>query len=160
MKTAVIRIALATVALLTILAFGVALAQEGTNLIVVDSIVWGREGIHDEALTCAQTSRFFHGEQIVWRIKVVDPVTGAEMTDADLTSVEVMLVTGEVFEAEYGGHPPRDPVDEYWTTAWVVPDDFPTGVLDYSIEALANDGRMGELVVFPLTVSSLTIVAQ
>ena len=156
------RILSAIVVAFTFIFIGTAVAQDAANLVVMGDIVIGREGLAEEELssTCTLTSRFEHEQQVVWRIKVIDPVTGAELTDEDLDSVEVLLVDGQVFEMEFGEHPPRDPVDAYWTVNWVIPADFPSGIVDYTIEARASDGRVGELVTFPLDASWLTIIDE
>jgi hypothetical protein len=143
------------VALLT----GTAWAQQAENLIIVHDIVIGHENNTREN-TCVLTNRFRHEQQVVWRIKVIDPLTGEEMGDDALQSVEIMMPDGQVFEAEFGPHPARDPVDDYWSFDWMVPPDYPTGIVNYTIEAVTNDGRTGEMVVFPIPASMLTIIEE
>lgn len=145
--------------LLAALFVGAALAQEPTPLIIVTSVVAGHENNTPE-LTCVQTSRFQHEEQIVWRAKIIDPGTGEEMADDVLEYVRVILPDGQTFDMGFGPHPSRDPVDEYWTLDWVIPADYPSGVLDYDIVAVALDGRTGKNVVFPIESSMLTILPE
>ena len=128
------------------------------NLVVVGDMVIGGE--NNEGATCVLASRFLHEQQVVWRAKVVDPVTNAELTDMELTSVEVTLIDGQVFEMEFGEHPPREPVDSYWTTNWVIPADYPSGIVDFTVMATHSDGRTGELVSFPIEASMLTILPE
>lgn len=132
-------------------------AAASAPLVVVDSVVQGAEGSPRDR-SCVLNSRFLHGQQIVWRIKVLDPATGRPMDDKQLKRVWVELVDGQVFEARYGPHPKNKPVDYYWTTSWVIPSDYPSGVLDYTVYAEARDGRKGENVKFPIESSMLTVL--
>jgi hypothetical protein len=143
------------IALSMVSLFAMAWAQ---NLVVLGDMVIGHENY--EGTTCVLTNRFLHEQQVVFRAKVVDPMTSAELSDAELTSVAVTLVDGQVFEMEYGEHPPREPVDGYWTAAWVIPADYPSGVVDFTITATAADGRTGDLITFPIEASLLTILPE
>lgn len=143
------------IALFMVSLFGVSWAQ---NLVVVGDMVIGRD--NNEGATCVLTSRFLHEQQVVWRAKVVDPMTNAELSDMELASVEITLVDGQVFEMEYGEHPPREPVDAYWTAAWVIPADYPSGVVEFTITATHTDGRTGDLVTFPIEASLLTVLPE
>lgn len=139
--------------------FGVAFAQDTAPLIIVTDVVTGHENNTPEQ-TCVPANRFSADQQIIWRTKVVDPTTGEAMDDGALESVSVVMPDGERFTMSYGGHPGRAPVDYYWTYDWIVPMGYPTGLLDYDVEAVANDGRTGRLVMFPIEASMLTIVPQ
>lgn len=150
---------LAVSAALALLVAGTAWAQDGANLIIVTDIVAGHEN-NTQELTCVATSRFQHEQQIVWRTKVIDPETGERMADDALESVEVVLPDGQRFTMEYGPHPRDEPVDAYWTVDWVIPADYPSGVLNYTVEAVAADGRTGDLVMFPIETSMLTILPE
>ncbi len=151
------RLSTVAVAILAALLFaGFAMAQDAPLVIVTD-MVQGHENAA-EGTTCTLNNRYQHEQQVVWRTKVVDPMTGEFMDDSMLESVTVVMPDGEVFEMAYGGHPGREPVDYYWTYDWVVPLGYPTGVVDFTVEAVANDGRTGLFVMFPIEGSMLTIV--
>ncbi len=154
MRNSNIRTLLTTLAV-AVLAAGLAFGQQ--SLIVLDSVVMGHENNTDE-LTCVQSSQFRHEQQIVWRVKVIDPATSEPMTDADLTAVVLTLPDGQTFDLNFGAHPNGDPLDSYWTTNWVIPADYPSGIVDYTVTATAADGRSGELVTFPIPASTLTIL--
>lgn len=128
-------------------------------LLVTGDFVQGHENA-PEGQTCVANNRYLPGQQIVWRLKVVDPETGQLMDDQALESVTVTLVDGQVFEAKYGGHPHSDPVDFYWTTSWSIPEDYPSGIVDFTVSAKASDGRTGnnETVKFPIESSMITIL--
>jgi hypothetical protein len=99
---------------------------------------------------------------MVWRMRVVDPETGEPMTDEMLDKVEVNLSDDQVFEMEFGPHPPapNPPRDSYWTAAWLVPEDYPTGTLSYVVGATAADGRSGEFKPFDIASSLPTITVE
>ena len=42
----------------------------------------------------------------------------------------------------YGGHPPRDSVDYFWSIGWVIRADYPLGTLRYKIAATDLAGRV------------------
>ena len=107
---------------------------------------------------CVQRSRFSLGEHIVWRIRVYDPQLGTAMDDVALDSVQVLFDDGQLFETRYAGHGAEGAKDFFWTTSWVIPEDYPTGSLGHQIIAKAKDGRTGEFVPFNVSYSLLTII--
>jgi plastocyanin len=107
---------------------------------------------------CFQTNYAHRGELFVFRIRVVDPVTGEDMDDTLLDTVTVVLPDGQTFDAHYGGHPGgSSPTDYFWATAWEVPLNYPTGQLTYQVEATAADGRTGEYHQFNVGSSVMQI---
>ncbi len=99
---------------------------------------------------------------MVWRIKVYDPATGKPMDNSTLDSVVVSLKDGQTFTAAYGGHPgqPGVPVTDYfWSAAWPIPANYPTGTVNYTVTAKAKDGRTGTFNEFNVAPSLLTVVA-
>jgi len=128
-------------------------------LIIDGDTVQGPKNLRDAEKplrSCVQASRFAHNEQIVWRVKVLDGATGAELDDTALISVEVKL-PDQTLALKYGPHPAKDPLDFFWTTSWTVPEDYPSGSLDYSIVATAADGRTATWEQFKVTAALLTI---
>ena len=134
-----------------------AAAAGSVPLVVVDSVVQGAEGSPRDRV-CVLNSRFLHGQQVVWRIKVLDPATGRPMDDKQLKRVWVELVDGQVFEARYGPHPRNNPTDWFWATSWVIPADYPSGSVDYTVYAEAKDGRKGSNVKFEVESSMLIVL--
>jgi hypothetical protein len=141
-------------------------AQENAGqLIVFGDVVQGGQNIPEDQQpmrSCVLTSRFPRNSQIVWRVRVVDPTTGEPMDDTMLDKVEIMLSDGQVFEMEFGVHPPEPnpPRDYYWTAAWLVPKDYPTGTLGYTVLATAVDARTGEFKPFDIPASLPTITDE
>lgn len=130
-------------------------------LIVVHDLVRGSVNIPDaekKDKVCVQSSRYLHNEEIVWRIKVIDPKTGQEMDDQALEKVEVVLADGTVLANKYAPHPKQDPVDHFWAVGWDIPEDYPSGTLNYTINAVAKDGRQGQMVSFKVASALLTIM--
>lgn len=105
---------------------------------------------------CVLASRFTVGDKIVFRVNVIDPLTGEQVEDA---KVAVHLSTGEVLEMELGLHPPnQENAEKFWTVAYEVTEDTPTGTLEYFVRA-ETDTKSGEFRPFRVAPSMLTIVA-
>jgi hypothetical protein len=109
---------------------------------------------------CVQQSRFARSSEVVWRARVMDPVTGVQLDDAALASVQVRLADGQVLDMRFGPHPRDNPTDVFWTTAFDVPADYPTGTLGYEVVATGNDGRTGTFTPFNVAPSLLTITDE
>ena len=127
----------------------------------VDTVL-GPENLTDEerpSKTCVQWSRFAHNEQVVWRVKVLDPLDGSQLDDTALASVQVVMAD-QTLDLHYGPHPRDNPLGYFWTTSWVVPEGYPEGVINYTIEATANDGRTGAWEQFEVAAANLTITAD
>lgn len=132
------------------------------KLAITADTVWGPKNLAaDEraASVCVQKNRFARNEEIVWRAKVIDPATGEPMDDAALASIVVEL-PDQTLEMRYGPHPKDNPTDFFWTVAWLVPENYPSGELPYTIEATATDGRTVTFEQFRVTPARLAITAD
>ena len=109
-------------------------------------------------LDCVQANRFPQGSGIVFRAKVVDPLTGKPLDDKSVKSVTVTLADGSVKDMQYIGRPTKAPTDYFWRFLFKVPSDYPTGMFSYHIDAVANDGRTGTYSQFQLASSMAQIV--
>jgi len=136
------------------------------KLIVTNDLVRGAENIDQSkpaevARICSELSKFMHNERIVWRIKVMDPQTGAFMDDKNVGEVSVKLSDGQVVQAKYGGHggTKDKPADFFWTAGWTVPETYPSGSLTYTVNAAGKDGR-GAMMIndFKVPAAFLTIL--
>lgn len=137
-------------------------AAQGALAIQADTVS-GPLNIPEEmrgSAVCVQQSRFARNSEIVWRARVIDPVTGDELSDEALDTVVVVLGDGQELEMRYGPHPRDNPTDSFWTTSFDVPDDFPTGTLDYEIVATDPDGNTASYKPFDVAPSLLTITDE
>jgi hypothetical protein len=107
---------------------------------------------------CVQWSRFLHNEEVVWRVKVFDPLTGEPMDDTMLASVQVVM-PDQTLDLHYGPHPRDNPLGYFWTVGWDVPEGYPDGVINYTIKATANDGRVGTWEQFEVAAANLTVLS-
>jgi hypothetical protein len=109
---------------------------------------------------CVQQSRFARNSEIVWRARIIDPVSGDELGDDALESVVVNLGDGQTLDMRYGPHPRDNPTDSFWTTSFDIPVDYPTGSLDYEIVAAATDERTASFRPFDVAPSLLTVTDE
>lgn len=109
---------------------------------------------------CVLNSRYPRNGEVVFRTRVTDPVTGEELDDTALQSVQVKLGDGTVLDMNYGGHPHDNPVDFFWATGWDIPADYPTGTVDYEIVATDTNGRTGTFSPFNVQSSLLTVTDE
>lgn len=130
------------------------------NLILTSDTVVGSGGAPAPKTSCILQSQYAEGTQVVFRVRVYDPLTGKQMDDKSVPGVTVSLPNGQNLTCSYSGHPATDPTaDKFWTNCWVIPADYPTGVLNYTINAKAADGRTGSFDNFRVAASYLTITA-
>jgi hypothetical protein len=147
-----------TVFLTLLVAFGVvtmAEAQSTTPLFIAADMVRGPGG---SGPGCVLSNRFMRKEEVAWRIRVED-ATGKELDGKGLKSVVVELSDGQKFPARFGGHPPKAPTAYIWSTAWVIPDDYPTGGFNYKVVATALDDTTQTWEPINTKPSLLTIIA-
>ncbi len=132
--------------------------QAAKNLILSSDMVTGSGGTVAPAAVCVLDNVYKPGEEVVFRIRVYDPATGAQMDNKALSSVTVSLPDGQSFNASYGGHPSTNPLDHFWSYCWVIPNNYPTGTISYTATATAVDGRTGTFDNFNVQPSLLTVV--
>ena len=143
--------------------FAAVSAQDAVPLFVYGDTVQGGKNMPEDqkaAKDCVLNNRFPRNSQIVWRIRVVDPMIGQAMDDTTLDKVEVTLGDSTVIALEFGGHPPQQNREFYWAGPWLVPKDYPTGTLPYTVMATAKDGRTGEYKPFDIPTSLLSITDE
>jgi len=107
--------------------------------------------------SCVQLNRFAKNEEIVFRVRVYDPTTGKPMDDKQIDKIEVKMKDGKVLDpAKYGPHPKEPPNEYFWTTSFVIPEDYATGTLDYTITATDKEKRVGTFKQLPLAPLTIT----
>jgi hypothetical protein len=134
-------------------------AQEAKKLFFEGDIV--RHALADQAGPfCVLTNQFKRREAVGWRIRVLAS-SGTTADDKALKSVVVELGNGQKLPAHYGPHPPKGSpsTDEFWSTHWEIPADFPTGSLGYKVVATMMDDTTQTWEPFTRAPTQLTVIA-
>jgi hypothetical protein len=111
---------------------------------------------------CVLTSQFKRLEKVVFRIRVVDGA-GKPVDDKGLKSLVVELPDGKKITAHHDRHPPPHlgpAADHFWSAAWIIPADYPSGTFAYKVVATGTDGRTQTWQPFTMRPSQLTIAAN
>lgn len=100
---------------------------------------------------CAQSSVFRRGYQIVFRMYIVNAHTGKVLTGKDLSKVLLRIPGVKDISVPFrpqGGTP--DATSPWlWSTAWLVPSDYPLGKFTFSVVAKVKRGTdKGKSVTF------------
>src|SRR5437870_10903883 len=93
---------------------GPAQAQQPQKLFLEGDIVRGNTALGATGPICVLNSQFKRGENVVFRMRVRTP-TGQFLDEKGIKSITVELTDGQKFNARFGGHPPRQPTDFFWT---------------------------------------------
>lgn len=116
---------------------------------------------------CILTNRFKHGENVGFRLYVIDG--GTSKAEESATVVVHISAGGKSYDvpAKYRGIAQKDesganmPIHTgMWTAKWTVPDDAPTGTLQYSATAKDKYGRTVEWTPLGDRRSFVTIVSD
>lgn len=100
---------------------------------------------------CTLRNRFKHGENVGFRLYAVDG--GSGKAEESATVIVHITTGGKSYDlpAKYRGVPQKNetgmnmPIRPgMWTAKWLVPDDAPTGTLQYSATAKDKFGRTAE----------------
>ena len=114
---------------------------------------------------CTMTNRFKHGDNVGFRLYVIDGATGK--ADDSATVIVHISSGGRTYDlpAKYRGIAQKNesgmnmPIRPgMWTAKWTVPADAPTGTVQYSAKAKSKDGRTAEWTPFGDRRSYVTIV--
>jgi len=114
-----------TAVVATFVAHVPAKAQDLQKLFVEGDIVRGNTPLGATGPICVLTSQFKRGENVVFRIECAIR-RASRSTRPGIKSIEVELADGRKLPTRYGGHPPRQPTDFFWTAAWMIPENYPT----------------------------------
>jgi hypothetical protein len=137
--------------------------QVATFLILQGDTVRSPEGLTDEEktfLSCTQQSRFPQGSRIVWRFRVLDPITNKALDDKAIKSFDLTLPDGKTVAFKYGGHggTPEARLEFFWTAGFTVAADYPTGAFNFQLKATSLDGAIGSWNQFKVPAAQLQIV--
>jgi hypothetical protein len=111
---------------------------------------------------CVLNGQFKRMEKIVWRVRLLDQ-DGKMLDDKAIKKLNIQLPDGRVMpEAHHGWHPGNRPVaeatDYFWTIAWIVPEDYPTGTFSYKLVATDMQGKEHVWEPFKVRSSQLAIL--
>jgi hypothetical protein len=137
-------------------------AKTTTVFLYVDTEAAASEGVLGD---CEQANLFQHGQQILFRVAGTETHSGVTLQPADVSVLNVNIpgvkkaipfVWGEhSFGVVKGDAPP-----EYWTAVWTVPKNYPLGVVNFNVHAVAKTNSKLSIIwhQIPIVASSLTIV--
>ena len=124
-------------------------AQEAQKLFIEGDIVRGNTPAGITGPVCVLANQFKRKESVVFRIRVRS-VAGEPLDDKSLKGITVELSDGQKFPASYRPRPPAnvrtafglsEPLDYFWSAAWLIPQDYPTGSLSYRVVATDIQGN-------------------
>jgi hypothetical protein len=143
--------------LLAVPAFaGLARAQATQKFFFEGDIVRGNTPDGATGPICVLANQFKRRENAIFRVRVRD-ATGQALDDKSLKSVVVQLMGGQTFAARYAVRPPANviaalrlpgPTDTWWSAAWRIPQDFPTGTVTYKVTVTDMQGNSQEWAPF------------
>jgi len=135
---------------------GTAHAQAPQKLFVEGDIVRGNTPDGATGPICVLANQFMRRENAIFRIRVRD-AAGRPLDDKKLKSVVVQLMGVQTLAARYASRPPANviaalklpgPIDYWWTAAWRIPGDFPTGTVTYKVMVTDMEGNSQEWAPF------------
>jgi hypothetical protein len=124
-------------------------AQDVQKLFIEGDIVRGNTPNGITGPVCVLANQFKRKENVIFRIRVLNAM-GQPLDDKALRSLTVELSDGQKIPASYRARPPRnimatlgisEPLDYFWSSAWLIPDDYPTGSLSYRVVATDSQGN-------------------
>jgi hypothetical protein len=112
---------------------------------------------------CVLNGQFKRLEKVVWRVRLLD-ADGKPLDDKAIKSIDVQLPDGTKVSGRYGFHPggqsPREnATDFFWTAAWIVPEEYPSGTFVYKVTATDNSGKTHDWEPFKVKSSQFAVVA-
>jgi hypothetical protein len=140
-----------------VLGFGqVSAAQEAQKMFIEGDIVRGNTPNGITGPVCVLANQFKRKENVIFRIRVRN-IAGQPLDNKNIKSIVVELSDGKRYPAEYRARPPvavraalglTGPLDYFWSAAWLIPQDYPTGSLSYRVVATDMQGNTQEWTPF------------
>jgi hypothetical protein len=143
------KLPLATLCLAALGFADISAAQEAQKLFIEGDIVRGNTPAGITGPVCVLANQFKRKENVVFRIRVRS-AAGQPLDDKSLKGITVELSDGQKFQASYRPRPPAnvrtrfglsEPTDYFWSAAWLIPQDYPTGSLSYRVVATDTQGN-------------------
>ncbi|HSG13253.1 MAG TPA: hypothetical protein VLA22_05230 [Gaiellaceae bacterium] len=125
-----------------------ALAQAPQRLNVflyVDTVNGSRPapGTKPRPVGCSQSNNWRRGEQVVFRIWGSVADTGAILNTENVKYAYVSVPGQPNMKLNWGPHGARDNRVWFWTSAWIVPADYPLGSLTARIVFKTEENKFG-----------------
>lgn len=133
-----------------------AAAHEAHKMFIEGDIVRGNTPNGNTGPVCVLANQFKRKENVIFRIRVRN-IAGQPLDDKNIKSIVVELSDGKRYSAEYRARPPvavrvalglSGPIDYFWSAAWLIPQDYPTGSLSYRVVATDMQGNTQEWTPF------------
>jgi hypothetical protein len=130
----------------------VAEAQEPQKLFIEGDIVRGNTPNGNTGPVCVLANQFKRKENVIFRVRVRNAF-GEPLDDKQIKTISVELSDGKKYPAAYRARPPvavrtalglTGPIDYFWSAAWLIPPDYPTGSLSYRVVATDVEGNSQE----------------
>jgi hypothetical protein len=127
-------------------------AQEAQKMFIEGDIVRGNTPSGITGPVCVLANQFKRKENVIFRIRVRN-IFGQPLDDQKIKSIVVELSDGKKYPAAYRARPPvavraalglTGPIDYFWSAAWLIPQDYPTGSLSYRVVATDMEGNSQE----------------
>ena len=107
---------------------------------------------------CVLNNQFKRLEKVVFRIRVLDQ-DGKSLDDKGIKSLFVELPGGQRLQAGYNQHPPRgEAADHFWSAAWIIPTEQPTGTFAYKATVTSLDGQTQSWEPFKIKGTQFAVV--
>jgi len=148
-KLNVMVLSLAVTGFANVSVVNVSAAQEAQKLFIEGDIVRGNTPSGITGPVCVLANQFKRKENVVFRIRVRN-AAGQPLDDKNIRSIVVELSDGQKIQASYRARPPvnvraafglSEPADYFWSAAWLIPQDYPTGSLSYRVVATDMQGN-------------------
>jgi hypothetical protein len=137
-----------------------AVAQDNARLAISGDMVLGVTPRIKGPPPCVLSSEYRKGEMVVFRARVTDAHTGQALDASGVASVTLEVSNGQKFPMKFGPHPPKNSTDNFWTAAWMIPEDHPTGSFTYKVIATNKNGASFTWEPFKIVASNLTIIEK
>ena len=135
------------------------MAQEAPKLFFEGDIVRGA-GPSAKGAPCVLNSQFKRGENVIFRIRVLDPKTGKPLDDKQIKNLSIELSNGEKVPSSFRGHPPKDSTDTFFSAGWPVPAEQPTGSLQYKVVVTTLAGETVTWRPFNVAATQITVIGD
>jgi hypothetical protein len=100
-------------------------------------------GAKPRPIGCTQTNIFQRGEQVVFRIWGSEADTGAVLSTENVKYAYVKLPGSPNLKLNWGAHGSSTNRVWFWTSAWIVPADYPLGSINARIVFKTEANKFG-----------------